>query len=413
MPLYARHLGLALDFVWTFCALVEDVDAVVLAFILSNTPEEEVFQRRLRLLLERRNGTGHLCRLHWRTTTWEAAWRHFDGNSCANRSMRKRSCRLEISCSPLVSSVTPWVQTWRIVTIKKLYGLLFFGFDRTLVLDAEARVVKRMSISGLFHNFFAAPSYWYTRKWGKQDAALRSSLLPLAGLLYPPHSWTEKPRAMETTMGVPVDAFFMDVQHWFFKKRWLVALAEQLQVHQGSLARSICDPPSMVWEVLLAYGFLYNYSRRTRVDDGHYPFYDMGDVLRGANLSSYADRLLIYNPGGGAGEFLLAPLGREEGDSSDVVEKLLSVVDDPRRPIFVFRETNTIERPRITGARLFERDRAAVLRAVEVQHKLVCQSRNLFLSVCQQPWHPYFCDSHGNVVEGMPAGELYNTNLWA
>ena len=411
MPLYTRHFGLALDFVWTYCALVTDAEMVPLAFVLSTNEEENAFRGRLVRLLRRGPLNGVRCRLRWQTVSLEKARKDRDGSGCARRMTRGRSCRLESVCAPLVGSVTPWSQRWRLIAIKKLYGMLFFGFDRVLVLDAEARVVKRMSVRWLFNTFFNAPSYWYTVKPGIQDAALASSMLPLLGLTRPPESWKQDPKAMAHATGVPPNAFFLDVQHWFFERRWLEALAERLEAQRGSVARAVCDPPSSVWEVLLAYGFLYNYSA---VQQGGIPrpFFETTATLRDAQLSAYADRLLAYHPAGGIGEMLLAPLGREPGDRAHLT-RLLDVVDNPRRPILVYRETNVAERPRLAGPRRIERDRPSVIRAIEMQHELVCKSRHLLLSVCQQPWRPFFCGRDARVVPEMPGIEYYNASSWS
>ena len=139
-------------------------------------------------------------------------------------------------------------------------------------------------------------------------------------------------------------------------------------------------------------------------------FYDMGSALQEANLSSYAGRVLDYNPAGGIGEMLLCPLGRQQGDRM-LFPRLLHVVDDPHKPVLVYREANVAERPRVKGPRRFERNRSTVLRAVQMQHELVCTSRHLFLSVCNPPWRPFFCEA-GQVVNAIPGREYYNASRW-
>ena len=63
------------------------------------------------------------------------------------------------------------------------------------------------------------------------------------------------------------------VQHWFYEREWLRALAARIEANYGSLVRGLCaEGHGGTFETQLAFAFLYNWSRPRRAC---YPFYEV------------------------------------------------------------------------------------------------------------------------------------------
>ena len=136
----------------------------------------------------------------------------------------------------------------------------------------------------------------------------------------------------------------------------------------------------------LAYAFLFNLSQHRPQLRVRYPFYETVDVLERAGLKGYSTKLMRLTSGG-IGEGLLHAF---DGSSPQVLAALLNVVDDHDRPILVYRE------PPPSGGDATKRRRA------KAQHALVCASKHLFMSVCQEPEDPFFCEANGTLRRGLP-----------
>ena len=238
MPLHEQHFSAAVRWVHTFCAIVFDTSAVTIAFVLSSDPEQTAWRAMLSNVTtaaaERPS-----CSLSWVTSTWrQVQWARDKHVIPCEKSLANTTWDDGTSLRFRVER-----KKWRIVTLKKLYGLLYFNFSRTLVIDAEARIVKRFSIAGLFSTFFSRPSIWYTRRRVMTKSTLHSiygtqmpSAVLLSGLLEPPSRW-KNTSELAASLGVPEGAFFLDVQHWFFEREWCVTA---LETHVVDTRRSDC-----------------------------------------------------------------------------------------------------------------------------------------------------------------------------
>ena len=82
MPVMATHMHFAQDFLWTWCALVQDVAAVELGFVLSTEPEAMAFRDRVLETLS----ASKKCVPRWRAAAWEAVQAARDGSHTAQSS---------------------------------------------------------------------------------------------------------------------------------------------------------------------------------------------------------------------------------------------------------------------------------------------------------------------------------------
>ena len=190
------------------------------------------------------------------------------------------------------------------------------------------------------------------------------------------HRNADSPRAAYDALGVPYGANFLDVQHWFYDWPWLSALAAKLESANGNISSGVCEPPG-TYETTLTFSFLFRHGKNSSC----YPFFNTEEVLVQAGLASLLSRGRM-----GTGEALFH---RYTG-GLQMRERMLSVVDHPRRPVFFYREWAGLEN---TPA-----EREAVLTPVRA---LVCRSEHLFLSVCGAPGVPYHCVDR-KVRIGMP-----------
>ena len=402
MALYDGHFSHARLWLHTLCSLATNPSEVPMAFVLSTEHEEGAWQTQMR---------AQPCRVRWATTTWWAATVARDGlsNAYFNRHYR------------YASNLSAMTYKWRAIAVKKLYGLLFFRFERTLVLDAEARVVKPFSPLQLFHDFFQKPSFWYSLK-SLSDAKSRSSayhaLMPttvvLSGMIEPAVAWgnlkdgysSNSTATLAAVAGVPAGAVFLDVQHWFMEFDWLVALIQRLELLYGSLTEAIFRPRFNAWEVPLLYVHLYQMRYRGPTHSRRHRFYATDTELQTAGLEGYAQRLQHITPGG-VGEVLLHGIGAIDEPNpkhssarnalrrrlgADERTRLQALVDHPEHPIFVFREV-----PGKPGS-----SRLNSMWRARVRREFICACKHLFLSVCQQPSEAYYCSLNGSVHLGLP-----------
>ena len=73
-------------------------------------------------------------------------------------------------------------------------------------------------------------------------------------------------RTVYDALNVPYAAWFLDVQHWFFRRSWLHDMALQIEAKHGSMAKGICAVGTSyttfnTFETLVAFSYLYNRSR--------------------------------------------------------------------------------------------------------------------------------------------------------
>ena len=366
MPLYVSHFHHARNFVWTYCALVEDALPVPIGFVMSNEGELSIWRTQLKLTLDTwHNASGSRCRLDSRLVHWEQVQRARDSDSHALLGCRSHS-------------------KYDYQTVKKLYGLLFFRFGRALVLDAEARILKRMSMRALFAASYRSPSHWFSMPFVNTKATSltiayvkeRNALLAMDAARLVGHRNADSPRAAYDALGVPYGANFLDVQHWFYDWPWLSALAAKLESANGNISSGVCEPPG-TYEATLTFSFLYRHGKNSSC----YPFYNTEEVLVQAGLASLLSRGRM-----GTGDALFH---RYTG-GLQMRERMLSVVDHPRRPVFFYREWAGLDNS--------PAEREAVLTPVRA---LVCRSEHLFLSVCGAPGVPYHCVDR-KVRIGMP-----------
>ena len=93
IPLYSKHFHTALLFVWSFCALATDPDAVTVAFLLSDVEEEAVWRQTLATALTNLTVAGRACPLRWRASNWQdAAARRDGGNLTLHDACGQRVC---------------------------------------------------------------------------------------------------------------------------------------------------------------------------------------------------------------------------------------------------------------------------------------------------------------------------------
>ena len=282
------------------------------------------------------------------------------------------------------------LRLYRLATVKKLYGMLHFGFERTLQLDAEVRLVRRTSMSGLFEAFHARPSFWYTkheRPSPDRQKEFLSVALRLNGLQKVPKEWRRVWTTAYDEVGVPRGAYLLDVQHWFYSRPLLLDLAQRLERLHGTIAKAICFGPGFVFDAILLLAHLFRFSKRTGTPPPS-SFHDTQVVLRDAGLTGYADRLLLHKPDTGSGECLLQPYGEEADDEARYRKGLLSVIDNAQRPIFVYRELNAQTYLDLTA---HKRNWSLIQRMLPMQRQLVCDSSHLSLSVCESPTVPFYC----------------------
>jgi len=253
MPLYPPHYHSGVAFVRSICALAHDMDAVTLAFVLSSQADEVAWTSKLRLALAQ--PCCRWLRLRVQSVHWEQIQRKRDGHALAR---------------PIAEACG--TNKYGIQAAKKIYALLYFGFRRTLVLDAEARLLKPLSMAVFFddsNGFWAAPSYWYTTNPHTSDmAVVLTAAVALTGRL--DASWGEHLASGTTSgndginsgrggsgdtggsssssanvfeaLGLPPFAYFQDVQHWFYDVEWLEPLAARLEILWGSVAAAVCGP---------------------------------------------------------------------------------------------------------------------------------------------------------------------------
>ena len=169
--------------------------------------------------------------------------------------------------------------------------------------------------------------------------------------------------------------------------RRVLQLAKHLENLYGSLARAVCRPRFTAWEVPLAYAFLYNLTMHSAQLRERYPFFETVSVLERAGLKDYATRVM-HQTTGGVGEKLLHAY---DGNNPQLRAALLNVTDDHNRPLFVYREL-----PPSGG-------NSGIRRRMKAQHALVCASKYLFMSVCQEPEEAFFCQSNGTFQRGLPS----------
>lgn len=198
----------------------------------------------------------------------------------------------------------------------------------------------------------------------------------------------------------------------FYDREVVHSLAALLEARYGSVASGICDEPSIILDQVLLLAFAHNLSRSAHApvccDETRRPFYDTQSVLREAGLAEYANRLLWHHQGG-SGESLLQAYGRESTDRALLRAPLLSVLDHPSRPVYVYRELNTdlahtgyldaassspgmpspgSNRPAPPTGRFSS---AVALDMLREQREVVCASQHLTLSVCEAPTVPFHC----------------------
>ena len=291
MSLYAGHFHHAQNFLLTLFAMGANETGrppVPIGFVLSNLGEE--MEWRSRLQATRRHysaATGAHCTVNCETTHWEVVQAERDGDSSTSR--------LRAWCSK---------SKYNIQSAKKIYALLYFGFGRALVLDAEARLVKPVSLHRLFDLSLTAPSFWWApgaphRHSPTMATMLRKALLLLRGRdVY----YSTKVAGIFESLALPANSSFLSVQHWFYDYEWVLALARRIESLHGTLTRGICEGPS-TWEAIVAFAFLYNYSRH--LGDAHqateafapritpancYPFYNAESELQRFGLGKHVVR---------------------------------------------------------------------------------------------------------------------------
>ena len=103
--------------------------------MLSTKAEEAQFRKLIKKTLSGFTS----CDMRWRTVAWPTIQ--------AAREQRAQ---------PLAEACTHADQ-YNLQTAKKLYGLLYYGFERALVLDAEGAFVKATSLKEVFNT---PRSYW-------------------------------------------------------------------------------------------------------------------------------------------------------------------------------------------------------------------------------------------------------------
>ena len=302
-------------------------------------------------------------------------------------------------------------QKYRVATVKKLYGMLHFGFERTLQLDAEARLVRRTSIRGLFEAFYTRPSFWYTQHATPspkhQEEFLSVALRLDNSMDQVPKEWRRVWTSAYDALGVPRGAYLLDVQHWFYSRPALLDVARRLESPRRTIATAICLGPGYVFDAVLLLAHRFGSSKRTGTPPAT-SFHDMQAVLRGAGLGAYADRLLVHKPDTGSGEVLLHPYGEEPNDAARYRRGLLSVIDHSERPIFVYRE---LDAQTYLDLVRHERNWSLIRQMLPMQRQLVCDSTHLSLSVCESPTVPFYCTEPGRVVVGFPRREGWPTPM--
>lgn len=374
MPLYSQHFQHALAFVWTFCALVSDPEAVPIGFILSSPSEEQAWRAKLTDALAQMPTPGHVaCPMRWRTVSWETAVTAVDGASVP----------LSAACATQPGEgVSRFSARWRLVALKKLYGMLYFDFGRTFVIDSESRVLRPTRIAALFSEFAARPSYWYSTKPGfsKTDAMLPPAAARLLGRNVTGRG--NEPVALYDELGLPRSSFWMDVQHWIYDRPMVRALASRLSAVHGSAVLGLCFGPAAIWDPVLFLMHLYNFSQTA---PHCHPFYDMRKALDEAGLGDYTDVIQARRDmkSSGYGEKVLWTYSDHP---STYKKRLLSLFDHRERPIFVYRE----------------RGDASESRGATLRRELVCEAKHLTLSVCAPPPRAFSCDEGGQVVLGLP-----------
>ena len=171
--------------------------------------------------------------------------------------------------------------------VKKFYAILYFGFNLTLVLDAEARLVKRAVLrEAVFDTFVRHPSYWLEPH--PSPAVKNGSLLRILGM-------------NATTLcgpgGPSACPLAHSLQHWFYRQEWMAALSAQVRATHGSLVNGLCgagarvnhtssfgswlgDEPVAVYEPDLAFNFI-RYWSRLHGKQAEYPFFQSPRGLLG------------------------------------------------------------------------------------------------------------------------------------
>ena len=249
IPLHPPHFGAASRFLWSYCALVVDPGSVQIGYVMSSRADEDEWHGVATGVLRKlKSVSGTDCALNWTSAHWQQMQQRVDGWSAP----------LPRLCQPPKSNRGCGEQRYNIQTVKKYYALLFWSFERALVLDAEARVLKRMSARRLFEAFHAAPSYWFSRHL--YQAFMRPLDAISLGAQLSGKLWGQVD-SYRRGMGVPWASYFIDVAHWFYHIEWLRSLVAHLRaVHGGSLVQSLCQGYGCSLEAKVSFAFLYNRS---------------------------------------------------------------------------------------------------------------------------------------------------------
>lgn len=235
IPVYPPHFGYAQVLVWSACAMVTDPETAAFHFVLTSSVEELEFCNMLQDTLARYGS----CRIQWHTLSWEVAQAARDGAASVQP--------LDRACQRLTQNKTS--NRYDLQAAKKLYALLYLDFDTALILDAEATFVKPTSVQAdLFGRFRSAPSYWMATKQGMPRGS-GSHLRRMAHVLTGRAEWnfaainSSSTHAFLAAVGLvsgrsraedgsiqhawaaPRVPNFHVVQHWFYERQWLHALA--------------------------------------------------------------------------------------------------------------------------------------------------------------------------------------------
>jgi hypothetical protein len=407
MPLADNHFDEAKAFVQSYCANVHDAHVAPVAFMLSTSDDERRWRSTLGAALA---SQGCCAALRWRTSHWMKAQFARDGSAQPLDRVLQSGPRPPNRTRALKS----WSSKWNAISLKRVYGLLYFNFGTVLSVDAEVRVIKPVSLHALFSEFVRHPAYFYTVRNKSDEQHLANLYQPggaqtialvLNGLLSAPPEWAAEHdvRALSqhvaSSVGTPAGAEFLDVQQWFYPIELLLELERRLRRWYKTIAHGLLAPNVAVWDAPLLAALQYG-------STGGAHFHEVRSTLQAAGLGSYAEQL---RPRGGLGERLLEAYGRTADDEQLVRPKLLALVENPTARILVYRELDRPKRRNSTLMRLLPPHRwhetvpaPFAAQAARIR-ELVCAARDaLIFSVCAAPALPFHCREDATPQLGPP-----------
>jgi hypothetical protein len=172
-----------------------------------------------------------------------------------------------------------------IQSMKKLYGCLHAGVDWCFATDSESRMIRRAHLAEFVNAYSRHPSTWHNSLYvpGCGHRIAGRCLPGEAPLGY--HAGVTVGRKFlfgsECSASIQEIGYAMEVYHWLFERRILVAFVDFLQAHDATL-------PGILWaaangdfegKIFIEEAY-YHFIACFRTHYAEYTFIDVADIVR-------------------------------------------------------------------------------------------------------------------------------------